>query len=268
MCSLLLALMYALLPYSAQGPEGLPVFAGFNTRYVMPALLVAAPAVAWLATRWPRARVAIEAALAVAIIDGLAQKLHAPVGRSIAVALVLLAVSAAGVAVWRRRSRLRPAQLRLAVATSAVLLALAAVAVGHQTQRAFNEDRYAGVDATFDWVRAHAASDARIALAGGWSRGIGSPFPMFGPRLGNEVAYLGRWEDEMLRRHDDPQAFARAFETGGYDLLIVGRGFAAAPGSPPAADVRDERWASQAGLVELARSDTFTLFGHARRDGA
>jgi hypothetical protein len=256
----LLGVMYIVLPYTAQGTEDFPAFAGFNTRYLLPALLVAAPAVAWLAARFPRARVPIEALLALAVVDGLLQRVDVPVARSLAIAAVLVLAAAAGVAAWRRRDRIARPAVRVAAGAAAVCALIAVVAVGHRVQREFLEQRYAGVDPTFDFVQREARSGARIALAGSWSRGIGAPLPMFGPRLGNEVAYLGRWPEEMLKRHTEERAFVSAFATGGFDLLIIGRGTLAAPGEPPAQDVTEERWARRAGFVEVARSDTYTLF--------
>jgi hypothetical protein len=117
-----------------------------------------------------------------------------------------------------------------------------------------------GFDATFDWVYANAPADHRIALADEWSKGVGSPFPMFGPRLENEVEYLGPFRQQMMREHRTEADFVQHFRDGGFDLLLVGRSFRAAPGKPPAHRVREEVWAARAGLEQVAQSDTFTLF--------
>ena len=100
-----------------------PAFAGFNTRYLMPAMLVAAPLVAWLAARLPRARLPLEVVLAAGIADGVAQALDVPVKRSIAVAAILLLVGF-GAHPWRARDRFRQPAARVAIAGAAALLYL------------------------------------------------------------------------------------------------------------------------------------------------
>lgn len=258
--AVLLATLYVVLPYSAQGGPGLPFFAGFNTRYLVPALLCCAPLAAWLPSRFPRARLPIELLLAAAVVDGIGQRLEVPVARSLAVAFVLALAAVVATVAWRSRDALGGRGARAAAALAAVVALIAVVAEGHHTQRGFNDRRYAGFDATFDWVRDNAPRDHRIALANEWSRGVGAPFPMFGPRLKNEVEYIGYWDRGMLRRYLKEEPFMRAFREGDYDLLIVGRSSRAAPGAPPAYLVPEERWAKRAGLEQVARSDTFTLF--------
>ena len=253
--ALLLAAMYVALPYSAQGTEDFPAFAGPNTRYLVPALLAATPAAAWVAGRLGAWGLAIEGAAALAVLDGLGRGLDAPLWRSLAGCALVALVAAVAYA-----SRRRPLGPRAAVAVAACLLVAAVAALGYEGQDRFNERRYRGVDATFDWVLRNAPEDERIALAGNWSNGVAPPFPMFGPQFENEVDYLGPWEDEMLRTYRSPRAFRSALRRGRYDLLVVGRGFTAAPGSPPGRPVREERWARAAGLQEVAQSDTLTLF--------
>jgi hypothetical protein len=260
----LLAVAYALTPYSAQGAAGLPVFAGPNTRYLVPALLALAPAAAWaagrLAGRAPLAARLAEAAVLAAVLLGLREAFDAGTARVAAWAAVLALAAGAAVAAYALRGRLPKPRLRLLAACAAGLALAGAGAVGWREQRHFNEHRYRGVDATFDWLLAHAPSGRRVALAGDWSNGVGPPFPMFGPRLRNQVAYNGPWEQRMLQRHRGPRPFLRALRNGRYDLLVVGRGFLARPGAPPAGDVPEERWARAGGLRQVARSDTLTLF--------
>jgi hypothetical protein len=255
---------YAVTPYSAQGAPGLPVFAGPNTRYVVPALLAAAPLFAWLVGRAGRRRMwlahTLEAIALAAVLDGLR--------RSYAVAderpLVGLAVVglAAGAVVGARGlfPRLEAAWRPVAAGAAAVVIVAGLAAVGRRDQVRFDAARYRGVDATFDWIDAHVPRDHRVALAGNWAQSVGPPFPVFGPRLRNEVAYNGPWVDDMLQYYARPGPFVAALRRGRYDLLVVGRGFLAAPGNPPRRDVLEERWARAAGFPVLARSDALTLF--------
>jgi hypothetical protein len=266
--SALLAVAYALTPYSAQGAQGFPVFAGPNTRYALPALLAAAPlaalALGRLGARRPWAGAAVQVLALVAVGDGLRRAFDVGAVRLLAGAAVVASAAALAAAV-RAGSRRLPASARAPAAAGAAVLALAGLgAAARHDEREFDRGRYRAVDATFDWVLRNAPAHRRIALAGNWSHGIAPPFPMFGPRLRNRVAFHGRWVERMLQPHRAPGPFLRDLRAGGYDLLVVGRGFDAALGAPPAGDVREERWARNAGLRPVARSDTLTLFAVGR----
>ncbi len=66
-----LALLYTVTPATALGLRGDPSLAHGNTRYAVPALLIAVPVVAWLAGRLPRvAGLVTEAALAATALTG------------------------------------------------------------------------------------------------------------------------------------------------------------------------------------------------------
>jgi hypothetical protein len=258
--ALLSAVAYALTPYSAQGGPDLPVFAGPNTRYAIPALLAAAGPAAWLLGRAAARDVwlgrALHALAALAVADGV-RRSYEVLDEAPAAALAVVLVGAMGI--WAARTIRLPAR-RLAIAGGLAAALLALTAAGWHLQKSFNDDRYRSVDATFDWVLDHAPENRRISLAGDWSHGVGPPFPMFGPRLRNHVVYNGRWVDGRLDYEPDRARFLAALRDGRYDLLVVGRGFEAAPGNPPAHEVREERWARTAGLRPLARSDTLTLY--------
>ena len=262
---------YAITPYSAQGAAGLPVYAGPNTRYVVPALLAAAPLFAWLVGRAGRREPwlahALEAIALVAVLDGLRRSYDVADERPL---VGLLVVGLAALAFAGARAllpRLEPAWRPVAICAVAVLLVAGLGAAGRRDQVRFDEARFRGVDATFDWIDAHAPRGHRVALAGNWAQSVGPPFPAFGPRLRNEVAYNGPWVDDMLEYYRAPGPFVDALRRGRYDLLVVGRGFLAAPGNPPRRDVREERWARAAGFPVLARSDALTLFAVPRARG-
>jgi 4-amino-4-deoxy-L-arabinose transferase-like glycosyltransferase len=269
--AVLCAVAYALTPYSAQGGPDLPVFVGPNTRYAVPALIAAAGPAAWALGRTARwgawAGRAAHGLVAVALLDGIRRSYavmdDAPLAGAAAVAVVAAGFLAARRAHHRRADGDRAAGRLagpLALGAGAAVALAASAAGGWHLQQRFNDDRYRGADATFDWVLAHAPAHRRIALAGDWSHGIAPVFPMFGPRLRNHVAYAGEWRRHRLDYAPGGDRFLALLRAGRYDLLVVGRGFDAAPGNPPAMETREERWARTARLRQLARSDTLTLY--------
>lgn len=226
--TLLLALLYLVTPYSAFGPEGRPVLAAASTRYGLPALMGAAVLTAWLARRHAPA---VYALLAIATLSGAldAFELSAP--------KVIAGVLAAAVLALLPRRVLAP-----------VALAGAVLVVAVSAHRA-NEQGYGRFDPTLAWLERHAPSGHRVGLAGVWSPGGVSPvLPAFGPRLGNQVAYVGEFREHMLRAYETEREFAAA--AGAFDLLIVGAG-------------PEREWGIAAGWSEVARSDRLTLL---RRD--
>ena len=273
---LLLTAIYVITPYSAGGPEGLPAVAGADTRYWVPALIVAAPLAAWLAmtTTWGPRVFAVLALLAV--IDGLYLVASGEVSagelrRRDVVAAGRVAVLLAGVAwvVFLFRDTLRSAfkgrpRRIAAVAACALGLVLAVGAAGgKEVQERYNAQRFIGRDRAIDWVLANAPGRRRVGLAGVWpSAGIPPVYPAFGWRLRNDVAYVGRFEDDVLRRYRSEDAFADALRTGGYDVLIVGRGRVPQPVVP------EERWALSAGYRVVARSKRLTVFSGGRAPAA
>ena len=254
-CAAANLVVYSLTPYSALGPEDAPVLAGVNARYGMPALLIAAAAsaaaVAAVQARW--VRVAVLAIAALAIVQGIGVDEVAPStgGWVAGLALVALALAAA----WAHRREAVPRVPRGAVAAMAALAIAIAVAAGNEMQERFNDGRYAGEDAALDRLLAEAPGDRRIALAGLWTDdGISPVYPSFGPRLENEVEYLGRFVDEEFGRYPDRDAFVSALERDGFDYLVVGRG------RPPKPVVREERWARSAGWTPVTRSARLALY--------
>ena len=255
----LLLLAYLATPYSAGGPEGFPFLVAADARYAAPALLVAAVlaggclgAVGWLAAIFA-------IAAPVAFLDGARWSLGAYTdaggtqsarlgrGRSRPASAVGIGWSPGGLA--RARPR-RP----LAVAGVAAGLAIALGVGGYAIQKRFNENRFADADPTTDWIRANAPSGSRIGLAAVWDDvGISPVLPAFGPRYGNEVSYIGEWDDDMLRRFHDRAPFVEALERGGFDLVLIGKGRYEAPLVP------EQDWARDAGFTTVAESDRLTL---------
>jgi hypothetical protein len=216
---------------------------------------MAAPVAAWAAGRLGRWRVAVEALCVVAVVDGLARGFDLSRGDlaiGLAAALVLALALRAGVA---RRPLGRAATVGVAAA-----VAVTAAVVGYDSQERFNDKRYRGLTPTIDWVAANAPEGRRIGLAGGFAVGPVAPIlPMFGPRLRNQVEFVGPLRRDMLGHHRTRSAYRAALRRGRYDLLLVGRGVVPRDGT------RTERWTLEAGWVPVARSATDVLYRRPRR---
>lgn len=252
--ALVLAIVFAATPNTALGPEGQPVHMGAAARYAVPVLMLGAVASAWVAGRLGRARLLAEMAALGATIDALARTFEFSASAAVGAGAAATAAIAAGVGLTRHPPRLPSGRAAPAVLAACALLAAGAVAfAGHRLQRDFNDRRYLGSDPVIDQV-AVAGPPRKIAITGAWSdRGLSPVLPAFGPRLENEVDYVGPLVDGMLRRPRDPREFAADLRKGRYDLLVVGRG------GPPARQLREERWALGQGFVQVAQSERFTL---------
>ena len=137
--------------------------------------------------------------------------------------------------------------LRPAAATAALILAVAAF--GYREQRQFFKYRYRD-DATFARVAAAAPSGHRVAVGGLWTLDEEAPvWPMYGPRIGNRVAYAGYFDRGQLRRYSTYQAWRTAVRRGRFDLLEMGSG-----------RTPEREWAVRAGFRELARSTRLRLY--------
>ena len=263
--AIVLALIYTVTPDTALGPPGMPAGAKDNTRYLMPALLAAAPLGAWLCGRLPGLGRLIETGALALVWTSLdhAYHLHS------ALPLVLALVAAGGFLLARRLPRaalrwrvaLRQAHLLLRAAAVYALLLVVVVAGALWARPRLRYQTYSAGDQVLGWVLRHEPSGQRVGLANVWSSGLAPVFPVFGPRLDNRVAYVGTFVDHMLEQYRSQRAFDRALRQGRYDLLLVGLGF-----PYPHPTVTDEFWASAAGYVEVAHSDRFALL--APRAGA
>ncbi len=244
-----LGLLYVNTPYTALGLPGEPSLANVNTRYLVPALVLAAPVTAWAAgALGRRGAVALEAALAFAVITGAHEGFAVQGAGDLVKATVALGLlGAAGWALWDRRAWIarRPAVL----AVGGVALVLVALAGAHRMQQRVNSDRYVGPDSAIDAIVRGAPEGRRIGLAGAWSvEGLSPIWPSFGTRVDNEVEYVGHFVDGFLREYGDARSFRAALRDRGYDLLVVGRGLR------PPRPMAEERWAAEAGWRTIALS--------------
>lgn len=261
--AVLLAAAYAITPYSALGPEGLPVQAAYNTRYVIPALLVAAAVVAWALGLLGRARPVAEALLALAAIVAGAQSFP-PGPISVAAALlaigVLLAARPAGRWAARRWSPGRRT-VRVAGAAGLATALVAILVLGRVQVERFDLAAWRD-EPVVAWLLDHPQPRRRIGLAGTWPSGAVAPIlPAFGKDLDDRVAYVGPVEEGMLLEYRDPAAFRADLAARDLDLLIVGRGF-----PRPRPGVRELRWARAAGFEPVVGSERLVLLRAPRRE--
>jgi len=242
-----LAAVYTITPYTAQGLDGFPVLINANTRYATPALIAATPLLAWVATRLGLLRIAVEIALLVEIVIDLNRYLPVSAGR-LAVAAVLLAAAAAA---WGLSRTGLPRPLRLAPAAGALL---AAAVFAYHYQRSLARAPYSPNDPAVSYALARAPAHTRIGLAGEWTaQGLVPVAPLFGPRLSNDVGYVGPVIEHRLEEYRAPAPFDRALRRGRYALLVVGTGF------PPRPNPREERWARRVGYVPVVSDPRLVL---------
>jgi hypothetical protein len=252
----LLVIAYVVTPYSAGGPAGAPLLVADDARYAGPALAaLAAVAAAGVAGR-PRLAAVLGVLALAAMIDGARWSSGAAREAASLDPFTWGAVIAATLAVWLCWPRLERGLPRRPLAWAAAgAAALAVIALGgYRVQRDFNDGRYLGVEPALDYLISNAPSGTRIGLAGLWDdQGIAPVLPAFGPRLGNQVAYVGRSEQEILQRYTDEAAFDAALDRGDYDYLIVGLG------RPDDPHVPEEGWAQRAGWRQVVASGRLAL---------
>ena len=203
-------------PYTAVGPEGAPTDAWVNARYVVPALLAAAPAIAWALGRLGGVGTLLQALLALAILDAIRRALDLPDGDAGLAAFVAAAVVlAVAWGLWTRRELLAAAGVGARAAVAAGVAALLAVGLVAFSDRYF-DDRYHGTGEPIAIVE-DAPDGTTVGLLGeGW--GIQ---PLFGERLENDVSYIGPRVDGMLRAYPTGEDLSAAVEGGDYDLIYV-----------------------------------------------
>jgi len=247
-----LAIVYTLTPASALGLRGDPGLAHANTRYAIPALILAIPLAAWTAARLPRlAGRTFEILLALGALFGAHEGFQVRGGREIVLAAVGLGMlGAAAWVLWRLRER------RAVLAVAAAAAAVVALAAGNRSQDRINDGRYRGVDPALDALLANAPADRRVGLAFAtyWSLGDLSPaWPAYGTRIDNEVEYVGHVVDGFLTPYRDAASFRAALERGRYDLLAVGRSEIARQDTP------EQGWAIAAGWQTISLSPKLRL---------
>lgn len=259
-----LAAAYAVTPYTALGPKGDPVQVGANTRWLGPALLLAAPLLAWAIGRLGRVRPVAEVVLLIAVADGIRRAFGLP-AHTVGAAAAALALAAGGAyGVFVVRDRLPRGR---ALAAAAPLLALVALlAIGYVRQRDYQSDRFArSDDVVIEYLAERARSGHRVGIAGVPSvDGLAPVWPAFGPRLGNDVEFVGRTVDGQLREYADRGEWTRAVRRGGFDLILVARGGYSPQCPVPGSESDDDAWARAAGFRPLASSPRLTLYGVTR----
>lgn len=245
-----IGLVYLFLPYTALGrEEHEPVLAMANSRYVVPALLLAAGLAAWTCGRIGRFRIALEALVLVALLDALRRSEHVSLAAALVAVAILAALLGGAWLAWRLLGGVASPRRWGLGAVAACGLAVFVVALFLQERR-FNDSRYTEADATARWVRAKAPAGRRVGVVG---EGF-IVYPMFGPRLENEVEYVGPTVDGMLRTYNREPAFRAALGRGRYDLVLLQDAGLVEPRLPR----RHEQWLSEMGyrLVASGRQDT------------
>jgi hypothetical protein len=252
----LAALAYAFTPYSAQGFEGAPVLVAANTRYGAPALLLATPLLAVAVGRLRVLRPLLELVLLVCVLANLHRYLPSSAGRLALSAVALFAlvrvvqVAAGGMRSGRPGIR-RPA--RVAV-LAALTVGLGGAVLAYHYQRVLAMRPLLPDETTVDYVLGHDPDRTRIALAGTWTaQGLVPVTPLFGPRLGNRVTYLGPFVAHRLAQYTSAAPFVSALRRGRFELLEIGTGF------PPAPTPRELTWARAAGYSVVAASPRLIL---------
>ena len=248
----LIGIAYVITPYTAVGPEGAPVNAWVNSRYVIPALIVLAPAVAWLLARSGRLALFGQGLLLLALLDALRRSTQFFEG-TVGTAAVLAAVAVIGLVVglavlWRSlrdRGGFGPAAL-----AAAVLGALALGVIAFENR--FAELRHTNLGEPIAIVDA-APAGTRVGLLGdGWGN-----YPLFGPELENEVEFIGPRVDEMLATYDTKEALAAALDAGRYDYVYTQDIDALEPERPD----RQQEWLDQLGWTRVATGQNLSFGG-------
>jgi hypothetical protein len=139
---------------------------------------------------------------------------------------------------------------------------IAAVAAGHFVQDRFNDHRFEGFDPTIEWLTDNAPGGHRIGLTGLWDDASAPVYGAFGPRLANEVEYVGEFVRELLLPYPDRRSFVAATRSGDYDYVIVGLG------RPPQGEADRERWVRAAGYEPIVRSHSLALYGESGEQAA
>lgn len=246
--ALALALLYTVTPATALGLRDTPSLAHANTRYAIPALILALPVAAWAVGRLPvAAGRALEAALALGALLGAHEGYQVLGARDIvAAALALAALAGGGWLLWRLRDR------RAVLVAAAIAAALVGLAAADRMQDRINDARYRSFDPALDALLRAAPSGKRVGLAFAtyWSLGDLSPvWPAFGTRLDNEVEFVGRFVDGFLTPYRTESSFRAALDHGHYDVLAVGRSTIARQNTPA------QEWAIAAGWRTIALSE-------------
>lgn len=258
----LVLVVYAYTPYSALGTQGRPTSVQYNTRYGLPALLLAAGVAGAVARRLGRRSYIVDLTLVVAFIDAARRWVGNERARDLVLAVVIVAIGAGAAVLGRRHpdallarvpARGRGVGGGLAVSAAAIV---AWGVVAFPFERRFNAARYRSDGAAVATVAT--TPPVRVGLVGQWSvPGLYPILPAFGPRLANRVEAVGPVVEGMLMEYTERDSFAAALRRGHYDLLLVGT--ATPPlGIRPSLPREQEAWIRAAGY-RIVAADTRTL---------
>jgi hypothetical protein len=246
-----ICITYIITPGTAYGPKNLPVEGFVTLRWLMPAVItggaVGAVAAQWLG-RWG---VLLELGALAGVADGI--KLDPTISGSDVIYGVVIALALGLIVLAVRRGSRRSWHSPALAGGLAVAIALVAlVALGRLDESQFDKGSYAGADPVFAWIDQHAPQGQRIAYVGSTSNtpGLSPALPLFGPRLGNAVVYIGRPVVHSVELPASRPAFARQLTRGRYGLLAIGL---------PVAGSTDA-WARQLRFRSLARSWRIALY--------
>jgi hypothetical protein len=250
-----LVAVYLVTPYTALGLRNLPYELGANVRYVIPAMIAAAPVVAWGLARCPGAvRLGLEALLVVLALDGIRRGVDISASDAAAGIAIVAILALLGWAIYTALRRGRPSW---ALGLAALVVVIAVVGA-RGTQNDFLDHRYVSVTEPLDSALARAAAldEPRIGLAGAWPVTTLSPvLALFGPNLDNRVSYIGDTRDGTLYPYEDAGSYGAAVDDGNYDLIMVGHE------KPLAFPLRDlDAWTKAAGYLRVAADGDFTLW--------
>jgi hypothetical protein len=242
-----IGLVFVVTPYSALGPAGNPWLAWASGRYVIPALLIGAALGAWVSGRLGRLRPLLEVGALIALLHAVSRNTHVSAKATAVAALAVALVAAAWVA---REGKVRLPSLGTPPLAAGLACASLAFAVGGlylQERRLNHNRRYTVPDQSGEWVTVNAPSGRRIGVAG---LGYEPVYPMYGPRLRNQVKYVGPRVEGMLRAYRHRSDFQDAVARGRYDLVLLHRTDWSDPGPLPE---RHGRWLREMGYRPVAR---------------
>jgi len=168
------------------------------------------------------------------------------------VAAVAAVLAGSGALLWLGPSRTGGRRLtRGGALAGGALAAVVLVTLGRLDQRSFDRHGYARYDPSFAFIERQAPSHHRIGIAGAWSdQGLSPTLPAFGPRLGNQVAYVGDPVAHSLHLPASESSFRSELRRGRYDLLVIGLQ------DPAHTDV----WARAAGYRLITASARLALY--------
>lgn len=253
----LMLAVYTVTPNTAYGPKGAPVLVAPNARYALPGVLLALGATTWLIGRaGRRARFAGELALAAAMLYGLLNAsvyISKPRWALYSVVLLALLLAAVRGRVMLVRALVAGAR-RPSWVVAAVLIGTIVVLAGTRGLQNRQVARRYVAPPVVAWIQAHAPSGHVIGIAGTQNSAATSPiYPAFGPRLRNEVSYVGPFREGLLRAYGRRDEFVSAIRRGGYDTLVVYRALA------PHRIAPERRWAQSAGYRTVLEDAELTL---------